>query len=84
LRNGAGSSTAWAAGDYIAAADLMAVIELPFEVLIEATGNPEVGARHCRLAIEAGRHVALVSKEVDSVIGPGLGHLARQRGRVVT
>jgi predicted homoserine dehydrogenase-like protein len=77
-------SAAWAAGDYIAAADLAIAMDLPFEVLIEATGAPEAGARHCRLAIEAGRHVALVSKEVDSVIGPGLGHAARARGCVVT
>jgi predicted homoserine dehydrogenase-like protein len=75
---------AWEAGDFIAAADLAVVIDLPFDVLVEATGNPEAGARHCRLAIEAGRHVALVSKEVDSVVGPGLSHLARGRGCVVT
>lgn len=75
---------AWDAGDFIAADDLAIVMDLPFEVLIEATGAPEAGARHCRLAIEATRHVALVSKEVDSVIGPGLAHAARERGCVVT
>jgi predicted homoserine dehydrogenase-like protein len=78
------ASAAWEAGDYIAAADLETVMDLPFEVLVEATGAPEAGARHCRLAIQAGRHVALVSKEVDSVIGPGLGHAAREGGCVVT
>ena len=78
------ASAAWEAGDFIAAADLETVIGLPFEVLVEATGKPEAGARHCRIGIEAGRHIALVSKEVDSVIGPGLGHAARQRGCVVT
>jgi predicted homoserine dehydrogenase-like protein len=75
---------AWEAGDYIAAADLNVVIDLPFEVLVEATGAPEAGARHCRLALQAGRHVALVSKEVDSVIGPGLAYRAQERGCVVT
>lgn len=75
---------AWDAGDLVAAGALETVIDLPFDVLVEATGHPEAGARHCRLAIEAGRHVALVSKEVDSVIGPGLGALARARGRVMT
>lgn len=75
---------AWNAGDFVAAGALETVIGLGFDVLVEATGHPEEGARHCGLAIEAGRHIALVSKEVDSVIGPGLAALARERGRVVT
>jgi predicted homoserine dehydrogenase-like protein len=36
------------------------------------------------MAIDAGRHLALVSKEVDIVVGPGLSALARNRGCVVT
>ena len=75
---------AWDSGKFIAAADLAIVVSLPIDVVVEATGNPEAGARHSRLAIEAGHHLVLVSKEVDSVIGPGLAHLARQRGKVVT
>lgn len=75
---------AWAAGKYIAAADLAIVIDLPIDVVVEATGNPEAGARHGRLAIDAGRHLVLVSKEVDSVVGAGLAQLASARGRVVT
>jgi predicted homoserine dehydrogenase-like protein len=78
------AALAWAAGQYIAAADLAIVIDLPIDVVVEATGNPEAGARHGRLAIDAGRHLVLVSKEVDSVVGPYLAHLARQRGKVVT
>jgi len=42
------------------------------------------GARHAALAIAAGKHVALVSKEVDSVVGPGLVREAAAQGRVVT
>jgi predicted homoserine dehydrogenase-like protein len=75
---------AWAQGRFIAAADLAIVVGLPIAVVVEATGNPEAGARHCRIAIEAGHHVALASKEVDSVIGPYLAHFAAQRGKVVT
>ncbi len=75
---------AWAAGKYIAAADIAIVVGLPIDVVVEATGNPEAGARHSRIAIEAGHHLVLVSKEVDSVIGPCLAHMARQRGKVVT
>ncbi|KXF75338.1 flagellar biosynthesis protein FlgA [Paramesorhizobium deserti] len=78
------ASRAWAEGASIAAGDLAHVIHLPFDVLVEATGHPEAGARHTELAIEAGKHVALVSKEVDSVVGPGLAALAARKGRVVT
>lgn len=75
---------AWDAGRYIAAGRLETVIGLPFDLLIEATGGPEAATRHALAAIEAGKHVALVSKEADSVVGPGLFHLAREKGLVVT
>ncbi|MCZ0735341.1 flagellar biosynthesis protein FlgA [Phreatobacter sp. AB_2022a] len=75
---------AWHDGSYVAADSLAAVIDLPFQVLVEATGHPEAAAGHALAAIEAGRHVALVSKETDSVCGPGLARLARERGLVVT
>ena len=75
---------AWARGQSVAAGAIETVIDLPFAVLVEATGAPEAGTRHALAAIEAGRHVALVSKEADSVVGPGLWRLARERGVVVT
>ncbi|WP_271898404.1 NAD(P)H-dependent oxidoreductase [Candidatus Phyllobacterium onerii] len=75
---------AWENGQYIAAGDVAHVVDLPFDVLVEATGHAEAGARHAELAISAGKHVALVSKEVDSVIGPVLAKMASQRGTVVT
>ncbi|MDR2614808.1 MAG: flagellar biosynthesis protein FlgA [Candidatus Accumulibacter sp.] len=78
------AARAWAAGGCVAAADLDIVSRLPVDVVVEATGNPEAGARHGRMAIEAGRHLVLVSKEVDSVVGPYLAAYARQHGRVVT
>ena len=75
---------AWNAGKCIAAASLDSVMELPFVLLVEATGSPEAATRHSLAAIDAGRHVALVSKEADSVVGPGLARLARDKGVVVT
>jgi predicted homoserine dehydrogenase-like protein len=80
----AAAEAAWAQGKFIAAGDLADVVGLPIDVVVEATGNPEAGARHGRLAIEAGRHLVMVSKEADSVVGPYLAHLARARGKVVT
>jgi predicted homoserine dehydrogenase-like protein len=75
---------AWDAGRYIAASRLETVLDLPIDVVVEATGQPEAGARHVRAAVDAGRHVALVSKEVDSVVGPQLARRALERGRLVS
>lgn len=78
----ASARAAWDAGRAIAAADLAVVLDLPVDVVLEATGNPEAGARHARLAIEAGRHVVMVTKETDSVAGPILARMAAERGVV--
>jgi len=78
------AATAWADGDFIAASDFAVVADLPFDVAVEATGRPAPAARHCRLALEARKHIALVSKEADSVIGPGLARRAREERLVVT
>jgi predicted homoserine dehydrogenase-like protein len=75
---------AWDAGRAVAARDLAVTIELPVDVVVEATGHPEAGARHARMAVEAARHLVLVSKEVDSVVGPGLARRAKAHGRIVT
>jgi predicted homoserine dehydrogenase-like protein len=52
--------------------------------VVEATGDPEVAAHNALLAIEAGRHVAMVSKEADGVVGPILAHRAGAAGLVHT
>ena len=78
------AKAAWNAGRCIAAARLDIVMELPFSLLVEATGSPEAATRHSLAAIDARRHVALVSKEADSVVGPGLARLARENGVLVT
>ncbi|MDP0926222.1 flagellar biosynthesis protein FlgA [Paracoccus onubensis] len=80
----ASARAAWEAGQSIAAADLALVTDLPVEVVLEATGNPEGGSRHARIAIEAGKHVIMVTKETDSVIGPILARMAAERGCVVS
>ena len=64
--------------------DAAVMAALPVEVVVEATGMPEAGARHGKLAIEQGKHVVMVSKEVDSVVGPILTHLAQASGLVYT
>lgn len=79
----AAARAAWDAGHWIAAGDLTVVAALPLDVVLEATGDPEAGARHAEMAIAAGHHVVMVTKETDSVIGPILSRMARDRGVVV-
>lgn len=80
----ASALAAFDAGAWVAAGDFAHVAALPFDVAVEATGHPAHGARHAALAIEAGKHLAMVSKEVDSVIGPGLAALAAEQGLIVS
>ena len=45
------------------------------DVVIEATGNPEAGAKHAYDAIEARKHLVMVTVEADVVVG----HLLKER-----
>ena len=65
-------------------ADPSLVLSAPIDVLVESTGDPEAGAAHALGAIQAGRHVIMVNKETDVVVGPLLSHLAEQAGCVYT
>lgn len=78
------ATAAWVAGQVVAAGRLTDVLGLPIDIVAEASGHPEAGAAHALAALEAGKHVALVTKETDSVVGPYLGALARERGLVCT
>ena len=71
-------------GKYLIVQDPMILMELPIDVVVESTGIPEAGARHGLEAINHGKHVAMVNKETDSVVGPILNHLAEKAGVVYT
>ena len=71
-------------GKTIVTTDALALMDLPFDVVVEATGSPEGGARHAAAAIAGGKHVVMVSKEADSVVGPLLSLKAREAGLVYT
>ncbi|MFC5823625.1 homoserine dehydrogenase [Nonomuraea insulae] len=55
-----------------------------WDILVEATGSPSDGYAMARAALSSGRHVAMVSKEVDSVAGLHLARLAAERDVVYT
>jgi predicted homoserine dehydrogenase-like protein len=71
-------------GATILVADAGLLRHVPWDILVEATGNPKVGLRAATEAIAAGRHVAMVSKEVDTVAGVTLSRLAAAQGVVYT
>lgn len=50
------------------------------DVIVEATGLPNPGARHAFAAIMAEKHVVMVTVEADAVVGPLLAELARRNG----
>jgi len=60
------------------------LLDLPLDIVAEATGDPEAGTRHALAAIAAGKHVAMVSKEPDVVVGPLLKRRADAAGLVYT
>lgn len=54
------------------------------DVVVEATGTPEIGSRVAFEAIESGRHVVTLSVEADVTVGPILGRMAKSAGVVYT
>ncbi len=68
------------AGSYLAFDDVEPAMSMPFDILVEGTGSPEASARHALLALDNGKHVVMVSKESDSVIGSLMSAKARQKG----
>ena len=52
------------------------------DVVVEATGIPREGIRHCRAAIKAGHHMVMVNVEADVLAGPLLAREAESAGVV--
>jgi len=72
------------AGKYVVTTDPMILMKLPLDIIAEGTGVPEAGALYGYEAIKNGKHVAMINKETDSVVGPILRHLAEKAGLVYT
>jgi predicted homoserine dehydrogenase-like protein len=71
-------------GRYVLVEDSALAMDLPVDIVVEATGNPEAGAANAAAAIALGKHVAMATKEADSVIGPVLHGRARRAGLTYT
>ncbi|MBI2941823.1 MAG: hypothetical protein HYY04_15435 [Chloroflexi bacterium] len=80
--SGADVGDALARGKAAIAPDLSIAVESPVDVVIEATGSPEIAARTAVGAIGHGKHVIMVTVEVDILIGARLRQLADAAGVV--
>ena len=71
-------------GKLVVLADPLLMMDLPLDVVVEATGAAEAGASYALEAIRHGKHVVMVNKETDVTVGPMLKHLAHQNNVVYT
>ena len=67
-------------GTPVITASLEALTGSDIDVIIEATGNVDAGTRHAYQAIEARKHVVMVTVEADVVIGHLLKKKADEAG----
>jgi predicted homoserine dehydrogenase-like protein len=72
----AGQSTGSTTTEFIA--------EMPFDIVVEATGIPDVGARVAYSSLLAKKDVAVLNVEMDVTIGPLLHKTAQLGGAVYT
>ncbi len=77
-------ATAVEEGRPVATGDVEAAVGAPVDVVVEATGLPEIAARTALGAIRAGHHVVMVTVEADVLIGPLLRRQADRAGVVYT
>lgn len=64
--------------------DPLALCAAPLDVIVEATGVPENGARIGAAAIAGGKHIVMVNMETDVAVGPLLHHRAKAAGVIYT
>ena len=71
-------------GHKIVVQDAGILMDLPLHVIVTATRVPEAAARYGAQAIDHGKHLVMIDKEAESVIGPILKHRADRAGVVFT
>ena len=69
-------------GRIVVTEDVDVAIQSNVDVIVEATGNPDVGSRNIFNSIMHGRHVVNVTVEADALVGPFLKKLADKVGVV--
>ncbi|HEX5414646.1 MAG TPA: SAF domain-containing protein [Chloroflexota bacterium] len=77
-------ATAVDEGRPISTDDVAAAVSAPVDVVVEATGRPEIAARTALGAIRARHHVVMVTVEADVLLGSLLRRYADEAGVVYT
>lgn len=62
--------------------DANLLMDLPLDVIAEGTGDPTAGAVHAANALQNGKHVIMITKETEVVVGTGLRRIAKQANLV--
>jgi predicted homoserine dehydrogenase-like protein len=70
------------AGGAVALDDLSLLTDLPVDVVVEATGVPEIGAQVAVRCLLAGKDIATLNVESDVTIGRLLHDLAEKQGAI--
>jgi predicted homoserine dehydrogenase-like protein len=71
-------------GGTVAVNDSSLLTALPVDMVIEATGVPEIGAQIALRGLLSGKHVGLLNVETDITVGWLLARIAAQSGAVYT
>lgn len=69
-------------GESVAIAGTAALADLPVDVVVEATGVPDVGAKVALQSMLSGKHVATLNVESDVTVGRLLAQVAKTSGVV--
>jgi predicted homoserine dehydrogenase-like protein len=72
------------AGRAVVVGDPLLLMDLPLDVIATATRAPAAAAEYASEAIRHGKHVVMIDKEADSVVGPVLKRRADDAGVVFT
>ena len=80
--NASDVATAVDEGRPVTTGNLDAAVSAPIDVVVEATGRPDIAVRTALGAIRAGHHVVMVTVEADVLVGSTLRRLADEAGVV--
>lgn len=72
------------AGRAVVVGDPLLLMDLPLDVIATATRSPDAAALYASEAIRHGKHVVMIDKEADSVVGSVLKRRADAAGVVFT
>jgi len=78
------AAAAFEAGRTVLLGDPEPMMTLPIDIVVEATGDPEAAAANGERALVADRHLAIVTNEAESLLGPILHEKAEAQGLVHT